>query len=135
MPRVWLPAWEKVPVFTIAQQGWDDDQDQQASKTRIRLTALARLAADRLRLLPGDVRLIGWTDQRLPGMRFKPEAAQNRTYTLVLAHLAHGKLPTAQPDRNLAEDFIDPDLLDPKSDADLLPEGPDTEQAAPPGKR
>jgi len=69
-----------------------------------------------LRLLPGDVRMIGWTEQRLPGLRIQPEAPQNRTYTLVLAHLARGGLPVARPDRNLAEDFIDPGVLEPEPD-------------------
>jgi hypothetical protein len=136
LPRVWLDAWEKVPVFAVSQQGsTDENEEYQSGKARIRLTALARLASDRLRLLPGDVRLIGWTEQRLPGMKIRPEAPQNRTYTLVLAHLARGKLPTARPDSNVAEDFVDADLFEAEPDGTPLPSSPDTEAPAPPGKR
>ena len=33
---------------------------------------------------------------------------QNNTYTLVLAHLSRGALPPAKPDKNVAEDYLDP---------------------------
>jgi hypothetical protein len=62
--------------------------------------------------LPGDVRLVGWTDQRLPGMRIRPEAPQNFTYTLVVAHLKRGSLPRIRADRNRAEDYLDPTFFD-----------------------
>ena len=88
------------------------NEEPALDKTRIRLTRLARLAADRLRLLPGDVRLIGWTDQRLPGMRIRPEAPQNRTYTLVLAHLARGHAAAAHsPTATWPKIIIDPTIL------------------------
>jgi len=114
---VWLDTWSKSPIFADPKQAAEgDDQPLMPNKTRIRLTRLARLAADRLRLLPGDVRLIGWTEQRLPGMQIRPEAPQNNTYTLVLAHLARGSLPAPTPDKNLAEDFVDPTLLEAEPD-------------------
>jgi hypothetical protein len=109
-----------------------DGEAQNAARSRIRLTALARLAADRLRLLPGDVRLVGWTDERLPGMKIRPDAPQNRIYTLVLAHLARGLLPNVKPDKNLAEDFVDPTVLDPPADPDAPPDGIDRDTTQPP---
>lgn len=127
-PPVWLDAWEQVPIFAVNRPGLSEAADQQElAKSRIRLTALARLAADRIRLLPGDVRLIGWTDQRLTSMKIRPEAPQNRTYTLVLAHLQRGNLPGVWPDRNLAEDFIDPKILDdtPSDPETMLEDGID----------
>ena len=99
------------------------------------MTRLARLAADRLRLLPGDVRLIGWTDQKLPGMKIRPEAPQNVTYTLVLAHLARGPLPPARPDRNLAEDFVDPTVLEPEPNATENPLGIDYDTTTSPSPK
>ena len=102
------------------------------ARSRIRLTALARLAADRLRLLPGDVRLVGWTDERLPGMKIRPEAPQNRTYTLVLAHLARGPLAAVKPDKNLAEDFVDPKVLDTPADPDAPADGIDRDTTTQP---
>jgi hypothetical protein len=112
-PAVWLETWNSVPIFAGPGELLSEDGEElHADKTRIRLTRLARLAADQLRLLPGDVRLIGWTDQRLPGMKIRPEAPQNTTYTLVLAHLVRGALPPVRPDRNVAEDFVDPTVLE-----------------------
>src|SRR5207237_10702103 len=111
-PPVWLDAWEQGAIFAAGRQrSGAESEEQDSGKSRIRLTALARLAADRLRLLPGDVRLIGWTDERMPGMKIRPEAPQNRTYTLVLAHLALGPLPAANPDQNLAEDVVEPQVV------------------------
>ena len=78
----------------------------------MRLTHLARLASDRLRLMPGDVRLVAWTNQRLPGMRIRPEAPQNATFTLVLAHLVRGPLPSPKSDTNVAEDYFDPAVFE-----------------------
>ena len=103
----------------LFRSGENDAADADAvelKKTRIRLTRLARLATERLRLLPGDIRLVGWTDQKLPGMRIRPEAPQNRTYTLILAHLQRGRLPKITPDFNVAEDYFSPEFLDPEKE-------------------
>jgi hypothetical protein len=122
-PRVWLPQWEQVPVLKSGREGQQQESGEpaQADTPRVQLTRLARLAADRLRLMPGDVRLVGWTDQRLPGLRIRPDAPQNLTYTLVVAHLARGELPRVRADRNRAEDFLDPTFFEeaPVQDAPL----------------
>jgi len=132
-PPVWVENWERVPMFAAAlDHSNTEGEDQSAAKSRIHLTALARLAADRLRLLPGDVRLIGWTDERLPGMKIHPDAPQNRTYTLVLAHLARGPLPNVRPDKNLAEDFIDPTVLETQPDSDAPADGIDRDTTTQP---
>lgn len=107
----WPKAWNEAPIFSLANSATPQDRDP-GNTARIRLTRLARLAAQQLRLLPGDVRLIGWTDQSLPGMHISPEAPQNATYTLVIAHLARGSLPTPKPDRNVAEDYANPALFE-----------------------
>ena len=128
VPGVWLEQWKATPIFSLAATQTERDGDAeepQVNESRIRLTRLARLAGDRLRLLPGDVRLIGWTDQKLPGMKIRPEAPQNATYTLVLAHLARGPLPPARPDRNLAEDYVDPTVLEAEPNAAESPLGID----------
>jgi len=119
-PTVWLNTWNKIPIFADPTKLSPDQEEPGLHKTRIRLTGLARLAADRLRLLPGDVRLIGWTDERLPGMKIQPEAAQNNTFTLVLAHLARGSLPAPRSDGNVAEDFYQP-TADPEPGATTDP--------------
>jgi hypothetical protein len=94
----------------------------------VRLTRLAGLATQQLRLIPGDVRLIGWTEEVLEGMQISPAAPQNKTYTLVLAHLVRGALPPVVPDKNVAEDYYEP-VLDP--DLDFGPDAPMVEPADP----
>jgi hypothetical protein len=76
------------------------------------------LAVERLAMGRGDVRLVGWTDEVLPGMDISPHAPQNRTYTLDLAHLQRGELPPARPDANVADDFFEPPL-DPEIEAEI----------------
>jgi hypothetical protein len=132
-PNVWLDAWDAVPIFADpAQQSAENAQQPPINRTRIRLTRLARLAADRLRLLPGDVRLIGWTDQRLPGMRIRPEAPQNNSYTLVVAHLARGTLPAVRPDKNVAEDYLGPGIYQPDAEPVTPLDNPDAEPSPSP---
>lgn len=131
-PPVWLPQWDRVSI--LAHRGGTVSEDPNLSEDKlvgIRLTRLARLAANRLRLLPGDVRLVGWTEQHLPGMKISPEAPQNRTYTLVLAHLSRGTLPAARPDQNLAEDFIDPTVLEAEPDVTTPADGIDRDTQEP----
>jgi hypothetical protein len=132
-PSVWLPQWDNVPLFSHRTDASriDSTIHSAGDAAGIRLTRLARLASDRLRLLPGDVRLVGWTDQRIPGMHIRPEAPQNRTYTLVLAHLAHGSLPPPRADRNLAEDYYDPAVLEPEPDSTIPSDGIDREPEQP----
>jgi hypothetical protein len=131
-PPIWLPQWDDAAIFSHRTNVTRESELPSASDaTGIRLTRLARLASDRLRLLPGDVRLIGWTDQRIPGMKIRPEAPQNRTYTLVLAHLTRGSLPPPRPDRNLAEDYYDPAVLEPEPDPTTPSDGIDREPEQP----
>lgn len=125
-PLVWLPDWNKSPIFA------GTGEDETGERNRIRLAALARLATDRLRLVPGDVRLVGWSDQPLAGMQIRPAAPQNRIYTLVLAHLVRGALSPARPDETVAEDFLNP-LLEPESDPNAPMVEP-TDPNAPPAE-
>jgi hypothetical protein len=116
-PNVWLDTWDKIPIFTNPKKETaESDEEIEPNQSRVRLWRLAELAAKRLRLLPGDVRLIGWTDQKLPGLRIRPEAPQNATYTLVLAHLRRGQLPPVRPDTNVADDYLSGTLLEAEND-------------------
>jgi hypothetical protein len=130
-PQVWLAEWNKTPIFAMAPaaQG-GESADAAVPEQRIKLWRLARLAADRLRLLPGDVRLVGWTDQPLPGMRIRPAAPQNSTYTLVVAHLARGPLSRVRRDVNVAEDYADPTVFD-DPNFDMQPDGTEPTDTAP----
>jgi hypothetical protein len=97
----WLPEWDKSPVLS---------RQDTSEKGRVRLTRLARLAVERLRIMPGDMRLVAWTDQALEGLTISPHAPQNNTHTLVLAHLSRGNLPAVRPDANVAEDYYEPEI-------------------------
>lgn len=55
-------------------------------------------------LRPGDVRLVAWTDQPLPGMEVRPAAPQARQAAVVVAHLHYGHPPDPQPDVNARAD-------------------------------
>jgi hypothetical protein len=111
----WLPEWTKTPIFATYSGPIPDDQ-----RGKVRLTGLARLATQQLRLIPGDVRLVGWTDELLGGMQITPAAPQNTTYTLVLAHLVRGALPAAEPDKNVAEDYYEPSFDESDPNAPML---------------
>jgi len=65
------------------------------------LGRLFELACQRASLQAGDLRLVGWTDEDLPGLTIHPRASQKILRTLVLVHLKRGKLPEARPDTNL----------------------------------
>jgi hypothetical protein len=49
----------------------------------------------------GEVRLIGWSTDDLPGLSIKPTARQARRGILVIAHLGYGFGDPPQPDENL----------------------------------
>jgi hypothetical protein len=108
----WLPQWNQSPVLSLATGNSPEEKGQ------VRLTRLARLAAEQLQLMKGDVRLVGWTDEELKGMQVLPEAPQNKMVTLVIAHLVRGELPLARPDSNVAEDYYEPPL-DPEIEAEM----------------
>ncbi len=69
------------------------------------LGQLVDLASDGLRLRPGDVRLVGWSDENLPGMAIRPSSAQEVRRNLFLIHLKRGPLPEPRPDVNTVADF------------------------------
>jgi len=100
---LWLPEWDQSPVFSNIPAAADE-------KEGVRLTRLARLATEQLRLVPGDVRLVAWTDEPLAGLEITPTAPQNMTHTLVLAHLARGDMPKIRPDTTVADDYYEPPI-------------------------
>jgi hypothetical protein len=122
----WLPEWNRAAVFAGSTGSITEEQ-----KGRVRLTSLAGLATQQLRLVPGDVRLVGWTDEALSGMQISPHAPQNNIYTLVLAHLVRGSLPAVVPDKNVAEDYFDPTIFDTEPSDPNDPNAPMLEPADP----
>lgn len=49
-------------------------------------------------LSPGEVRLVGWCLEEVPGLEIKPATTRRRQATLVVAHLAPGRRPDPAPD-------------------------------------
>lgn len=103
-PLLWLPQWEDSAVLGPVDEHTVGGR-QSPGRTRLPLTELAREVQTRLKLLPGEMRLVGWTDQALPGLTIQPRAPQELVCTLVVAHLQRGPLPAPLPDRNRLEEL------------------------------
>ena len=73
----------------------------------ISLGQMVGLASHGLKLRRGETRLIGWSDQEMPGREIKPAAAQLNVRTMFLVHLTNGDLPVAQPDLNCLADVVE----------------------------
>lgn len=86
--------WETSQVMTSRQS--DDNE--------VRLRRLADLAVQQLRFMDGEVRLIGWTDDELPGLQIKPTSSQYTKRSLVLAHLFRPSLGKPERDANVQAD-------------------------------
>jgi hypothetical protein len=49
---------------------------------------------------PEETRLIGWTDEKVPGMSMVPTASQQRQANMIIVHLEHAPMAGAAPDAN-----------------------------------
>ena len=74
---------------------------------KLSLQRLMELVENADVLRPGDVRMVGWTPERLPGVTIRPAASQAMARTLVLAHLRFGAWPAPRPDKNTFQDVAD----------------------------
>jgi hypothetical protein len=113
---------------------FDTNRDERLSETEVlqgcirsrggqlTLGRLFDLASRQAKLSPGDVRLIGWTNEDPPGLSIRPRASQEAVRTMVLVHLRRGPLPPARPDTNTRADF--PTAVRPEPLEDLPPDGP-----------
>lgn len=111
--------WTKSPVMSKPAPGATD----------VSLYRLVELATRQLRLDPGDMRLVGWLDETLPGLEVSPRASQVTSRTLVLTHLAEAPLPEPTSDLNMRLSVTDEDDQD-KNDLNLgEPAPPDPLQA------
>jgi len=94
--RALLPQWEESPATR-----------SNPPPNELSLARLLDLARDPGRLLPGDVKLIGWTDEELGGMELDPAPRQKLARTLVIANLQYQELSPPTPDIN-THDAVDP---------------------------
>ena len=105
------------PVFRAATKKDEEDGIWRTQRNRQELTAtgapggvlnvgeLVKLAEDCRELRPGDVRMVGWTEEKIAGLEVKPAAPQSRAATVVIAHLAFGPGDDPEPDFNTRYDF------------------------------
>lgn len=101
----WLPEWYAMEPTSVSGPTLD-------------LRTMFELAARRWLLRPGDIRLIGWTEQPNDGMVITPTATQRLTRTLVLVQLRYGELAAPRPDANLILDARLPSGNDTGANAD-----------------
>lgn len=101
-PDAWVPQWDKSAMMSSVAPAEEEN--------RVRLHRLSELAAKKLELLPGDMRLVAWTEDELPGLAIRPAAAQSSTYTLVLVHLKSAALPVPEKDVNLRTDVLEDEI-------------------------
>jgi hypothetical protein len=108
----WNVVWEQIPALTLTGE---------TSEGEIRLKDLAQLALHHMKLAPGEMRLVGWSDQELPGVDFQPRASQNTTRLLTICHLRRAGWPSLEKDVNVRTDFY----------AGIAPDDEETEENQP----
>ncbi len=100
---------------------------------------LVELASQMLALPEGEVRLIAWSDDEIPGMTIRPDAAQVMRRTLFVVHLKRAPMTPAVPDRNGKADVTSEverplDAVEPVDDGSLpiepAKEEPNNDEAA-----
>lgn len=86
---------------------WDDSPvlRESVADGEISLRKLFELGVDHHRLGEGDFRIVGWTDEEMPGMTIYPAASQKTFRTLVVGNLKYGDFATPLSDSNSAISF------------------------------
>lgn len=98
--KPWFEQWESSSVTTRSAANRGEGE--------LSVARLFELALHKMMLGPGDVRLLGWTDEDLPGIKFEPGAAQTTVRTMVVCHLRRGTLPPIERDENVRTDYFAP---------------------------
>ena len=74
----------------------------------VSLSGVFDCVTSRLQVGPGEVRLIGHTQQKLDQSKINPAATQANHNLLVLVHLRHADLPACEADENAISDIVRP---------------------------
>ncbi len=84
--------------LTTLRQTWDQSEStvQVRGHGQVSLRSLLELALEQLN--DCDLRLVGWTDQQVPGVSIRPRASQETFRTFLLAHLRYRALGEPQGD-------------------------------------
>jgi hypothetical protein len=97
----------------------EKSDDTGGGASRLRIRKLLDLACGKLKVAPGEVRLVATMTERPEGMKVRPEAAQVNAATLLLVHLKHSELPPPERDFNLKLDIKMPESPDPVDPTDI----------------
>ena len=103
--------------------GWEaasEDEEQD-----IGIVKFLRLALNPARLHNGDIRLAGWTDVEMPGLKIEPAASQRFFRTVLVGNLRYGSLPAPESDFSPASDFRSVELISPEdeeAELELVPQ-------------
>lgn len=87
------PLWQEERRQTLAQ-------GEGALPKEVDLQHLLTLAENVSAISPGQMRLVGWSTEAIPGLEISPAARQAKHAILVVANLAHGSWPAPRPDVN-----------------------------------
>lgn len=104
--------WEPVSEEEAESGLWSDRRNRVTQTGAgvdpgtLTLHPLVPLAENTEHMQPGDVRLIAWTDEPLPGMNVHPVAPQKRRVTLIVANLRYGFGDAPEPDTKSRYDFV-----------------------------
>ena len=91
---------------TAGGELWKADRDRSprtasnAVPGELDLHGLIAIAQEVKDLRPGQIRLVAWLDDELPGLAIAPLASQSRHAALVIAHLDNGQDEMPRPDVN-----------------------------------
>ena len=120
--------WEEIMSIVVRlKRGFDQQTIQQATITYPEFVAIVNefkstkdvdvsrifdAVIENLELAPGEIRLLGVTDQALGKTQFSPASTQTHQRSLVVAHLQMGDLPKARRDSNCLRDLSGKSDLD-----------------------
>lgn len=98
-----LPFGE-IPKSLWAEAGEKDGREaaetDDTRKANLRVRHLLAMAANPARIYAGDLKVVAWFDDKLPGMKVRPEINEVNFRGMLLAHLRYGPLPAPDSDDN-----------------------------------
>jgi hypothetical protein len=101
--------WTRESGTTAGNKLWADFRDKtpltnaKSKLGELNIRELLNLAGKSDEMRPGEIKMIAWTEDELPGVTISPTSAQLRRATMVVAHLAYGEEPSPKPDENLPD--------------------------------
>ncbi|MHC2067118.1 hypothetical protein ACYFX5_06585 [Bremerella sp. T1] len=103
-----LPEAEEAIRFTSVEDEWKLFEQWSESPVlsvtpttgEVNLRHLLNAVKDVRQLKQGETRLIGWTEEDMPGLSISPAANQRTIRTMVVGHLQHANLPAPRRDAN-----------------------------------